>query len=241
MSFVSAYSGALVVQAHETNYYGPDSGRPQCVPRAIVLHTPEEPADDYESTPVYFAQPSRQASTRWYLDNDGDLYNLVPEPWGAIANGLEGKPAPVYFAPFSLNLQTDNIEIEGYAHSLHQTMTQQQWASLVDWCVWCCLRWNIRPDRQHILAHYDLSIQRSDPGPWLLDKSPLVREVEARVNQYEKDVKELKGIAAANALRLNGQEKLLEAILPPLAAGDDQTAEQRLRYIYTAAGKPYPA
>lgn len=201
MMFTADYPGAIVVPADERNYYGPASGRAECVVRALVYHTPEEPSDDRESTPVYFASyhpfdPATgfggAASTRFYSDNDGDVYQMVPFPWGAVANGLDGKPAPYWAEAGSLNQQTDNIEIEGYAATLKDTMTSAQFASLVDWSVWGFVRWGLPLEEGRMMGHYELSGQRSDPGPWLLSpQSGFKQEVIARVTEYEKKIKQL--------------------------------------------------
>lgn len=222
MTFAAAYPGAIVVPADPRNYYGPDSGRRKCWPLAIVYHTPQEPADNYESTPAYFStfrpyDPATglggPASTRYYLDNDGDLYQMVPEDWGAIANGLDGKPKPYWALPDSLNLQTDNIEIEGYAHSLKDTMTNAQWRTLVDWSTWSMIRYSISREEGRMMGHYELSVQRSDPGPWLMG-SGIKQEVLARVNQYERDVKMLQ---AENEVRKGEIQALFKALfVPPL-------------------------
>lgn len=189
------YPGAIWFPAAEQNYYGPNSGRGPCIVRALIYHTPEEPADDRESTPVYFSTyrgPGTEASTRFYSDNDGDIYQMVPFPWGAVANGLDGMPRPYWADATSLNQQTDNIEIEGYAETLKETMTNAQFASLVDWSVWGFIRWGLPLEEGRMMGHYELSQQRSDPGPWLLTESGLKQEVIARVTEYEKDIKLLK-------------------------------------------------
>lgn len=171
-SFVADYPSAFVYPAHETNYYKPEghNGVPN-IPNAWVLHTPEEPSDDNETTPAYFAVPYRAASTHYYLDSDGDVFQLVPEYCAAIANGLNGKPIPVWAKPTSLNWQTLSVEIEGYAHSIHQTMPVggPQFNSLVALIKNRAHVWGILLDRTHIMGHYQLSVDRSDPGalfPW---------------------------------------------------------------------------
>lgn len=180
-SFVADYSGAIVYPAwynlanHQdtrNNYYRPEGhGGVPNIPRAWVLHTPEEPADDNETTPAYFAGPGRKASTHYYLDDDGDVFQLVPEFAAAIANGLNGKPMPSWAGPGSLNWQTLSVEIEGYAHSVHETMPVGgvQFNALVKLIKDRAHVWGIPLDREHIMGHYQLSIDRSDPGarfPW---------------------------------------------------------------------------
>jgi N-acetyl-anhydromuramyl-L-alanine amidase AmpD len=170
-SFAPDYPLAIVYPAHQTNYRTPagHGGVPNR-PRGCVLHTPEEPADNVESTPAFFAQPNREASTTYYLDNDGDVYQLVPESCMAIANGVEGKPYPSWADPStSLNWQSFSIEIEGRAATIHETLTPAQWASLIALIRHRCGHYGIPLDREHIIGHYQVSNQRSDPGagfPW---------------------------------------------------------------------------
>ena len=147
-------------------------------PKVIVLHTPEEPSDNYESTPVYFSQPNRSASTHYYADSDGDLYQMVPEAHGAIANGVKGKPYPAGTDPaISLNYQSVNIEIEGYAATIGQTLTARQRTTVLRWIVSCATRYGIPIDRAHVIGHYEVADNRSDPGT--LDIDALVREAQA--------------------------------------------------------------
>lgn len=159
--------------AHPSNYYRPNEApyyHAPNAPKGLVLHTPEEPADAVESTPAFFAQPNRAASTHYYGDNDGDLYQLVPENCAAIANGVIGKPYPTWADPtHSLNWQSLSIEIEGYAATIQDTITPQQMDTLTTWIADCCRRFNIPCDRQHVIGHYEVSNERTDPGtlfPW---------------------------------------------------------------------------
>lgn len=187
-----------------------------CTPIALVLHEPQEEADGRESTPVWFQNPSANASTRWYADNDGDLYQCVPFPAAAIANGLDGRPEPKFrdggpeFNGQSLNNLTDNIEVEGYTHNIHQTFTEAQYQGLCDWLVMGYLHWNLPRNTGRVLSHYQISANRSD-GEWLRTKSGVVQEAVNRVLQIEKDIKELKALTWNNAVKNNDQDKLLWA------------------------------
>lgn len=177
MSFTADYPGAIVYPAHPNNYGGYGRGN---TPKAIVLHTPEEPADDYESTPVWFANPAAQASTHYYGDNDGDMYQMVPDadcPW---ANGNKGgvnrtwKGVKDAWPPWaevgvSLNCQTISIELEGKAATIGQTWTDSQHAALVKWIKHVAEKYGIPLDRDHIIGHFEVATDRTDPGstfPW---------------------------------------------------------------------------
>ena len=173
-TFPADYPGAVVFPAHVTNAYNPlaHNGIPN-KPRAFVLHTPEEPADNYPSTPHWFAQfhPQQAGSTHYFVSFTGTVYQCVPERWGAIANGLDGKPKPSWAVPGSLNWQTLSVEIEGYAATIGQTLKvgAAQWEALVNLIRHRCTAYNIPLDREHIPGHYELSVNRSDPGatfPW---------------------------------------------------------------------------
>lgn len=156
------YPGSICFPAHEGNV---DERRPN-TPRAIFLHTPEEPVDDRESTPVYFSS-NRGAATHYYSDSDGDWYQMVPEAVGAIANGRRNKPRPSWAVPgVSLNLQSISVEIEGYAASIHRTMPRggRQWNAVVRWIADRSRHHSIPLDRVHVMGHYEVADNRSDPG-----------------------------------------------------------------------------
>jgi len=178
MNFKPDYRMAVAWPAHESNFGYPRSFAEEQAqqlvnqPRAFVLHTAEEPGDPVGSTPLYFDDTGRQASTHYFIPYAGGCYQMVPERYGAWANGLQGKPAPSWADPNkNLNLQTLSVEIEGYAASVHLTMPvgSPQWKSLVALIQDRCLYHAISLDREHIMGHYQVSNQRSDPGllfPW---------------------------------------------------------------------------
>ena len=62
-----------------------------------------------------------------------------------------------------------------------------------------------------MMGHYELSVNRSDPGPWLMG-SGLKAEVLAKVNQYERDVKMLQ---AENEVRKGEIQALFRAMFTP--------------------------
>lgn len=171
------YPGAVWYPAHPNNYGGYNTSN---IPKAIVLHTPEENADDYESTPAWFANPQASASTHYYADNDGDIYQTVADidcPW---ANGTRAgvnrtwKGVKDIYPPWatpgiSLNCQTLSIEIEGKAATIDQTLTDAQFNSLVNWIKYKANQYNIPLNRDHIIGHFELATDRTDPGekfPW---------------------------------------------------------------------------
>lgn len=184
MTFQAAYPWAIVSPCHPTNCYSYlEHGGRVARPRAMVIHTPEEDADDYPGTPAWFAtyhaDPNQRGSTYYFVSHQLDerrpgftrVYQCVDERDGAIANGLNGKPRPSWAGPDSLNWQTNNVEVEGRAASIHLTLHngtvegEAQWRSLVDLCMWSANRWAYPLDREHHVGHYELSVDRTDPGP----------------------------------------------------------------------------
>lgn len=183
MSFQPDYPGAITdfrVNVSGFGYTAPGGGALVNVPRAIVLHTPEEPADDYESTPHYFAMPGVAAGTHYYLDNDGDIYQMLEESECPYANGNRGgvnrtwKGQVDQWPPWAtqgvtLNGQTISIEMEGYAASIGKTWTDAMHKSLVAWIHNVAARYGIPLDRDHIIGHFEVATDRVDPGstfPW---------------------------------------------------------------------------
>lgn len=155
--------------AHESNYGG-YGGAPN-VPAALVLHTPEEPADGYESTPNWFANPAANASTHYYADNDGDLYQMVADVEPAWAQGVRShqrhwKSVPNKLPPWAPdgnnNTHALSIEIEGYAHSFEWTVAQ--FTSVAKWMAHKSIQYDIPLDRDHVVGHEELAVHKTDPG-----------------------------------------------------------------------------
>lgn len=167
--FAAEYPGAIVVPCNITNAI---DARWINTPKVLVLHTPEEPADDIEVTPYYFQKENLRASTTYYLDNDGDWYQMVPEKQGAIANGVINKPYPEGTNPLrTLNLQSLSVEIEGYARNMDVTMPRGsvQWNELVKWVRVKTQQYNIPLIRSRVIGHYEVSNRRTDPGKVNID------------------------------------------------------------------------
>ena len=201
---------AIVVPAFPWNLIGANDGSfPANRPKVNVYHTPEEPADDVEVTPFYFARDlrPRRASTHYYADSDGDLYQMVPEKYGAIANGVTaGKPYPAGTDPnISLNLQSRSIEIEGYAATIHLTCRRwgRQWWTVVEWAVEGYYTDGIPLDRAHNIGHYEVASDRSDPGQ--LNINEVVEDAKMLVDTIE----QLK----RDVVRLTGENKFQQAAI----------------------------
>jgi len=191
---VDDYDGPVVFVPAHPNNIRPGANNP----KVLVLHTPEEKADATEVTPFYFsrnlllADPPRRASTHYYASGgvatggDGDLYQMVREDEGAIANGVLNKPYPADTdGTTSLNLQSLSIEIEGYAANIHKSMPvgSRQWITVVRWVESRARKYNIPLDRKHVIGHYEVASNRTDPGT--LDIDLIVKHAQALRNQED--------------------------------------------------------
>lgn len=165
---LTAPSHVLVVPAHPSNYGGYGASNE---PRALVLHTPEEDADDNEVTPRWFQNPDAHASTHYYADSDGDLYQMVPDKEGAYAQGVKtsqrtwkGQPGkyPPWAVGVSNNLRALSIEIEGRAKTFKWGPRQRQ--TVVAWIAYKANQYKIPLDRTHIVGHEELASHKRDPG-----------------------------------------------------------------------------
>jgi hypothetical protein len=198
--FTPDIPGAIVVPAHVNNVRPGDNH-----PKVNVFHTPEEKADEIEVTPSYFARnllladPPRRASTHNYISGgrgtlgDGELYQMVPEKYGAIANGVIGKPYPADTDPnISLNLQSRSVELEGYAATIHLTMPRgcKQWNRAVLWTVAGYRLYGIPLDRAHNIGHREVANNRGDPGN--LDIDAIVEDARTLLGEIEEEEKMVK-------------------------------------------------
>ena len=196
--------------AHRSNYSAaaarPYSGARRRVV-AICYHTPEEPWDDNEVTPAWFANPRANASTHYYADSDGDLYQMVRDDDFAWAQGVRSRdailPRPVWWRDefVSYNTCMLSIEIEGYAREIGETFTvgSRQFESVAAWSAFVCRRYAVPLDRAHHVGHSQLTPKKSDPGkdfPW--------NALLARIREIASDDLE------SRVARLERQARLLE-------------------------------
>lgn len=187
-----------VFPAHPTNFSLADDPNSSYqgkrnAPKFIFWHTPEEAADGVEGTPQYFARDlsseNRRASTHYYADNDGDLYQMVRDIDCAFAQGVTsarrhykgkvGEWIPGSIVGLSYNCQGLSIEIEGFGASIGKTLTAAQRKTVVEWTARKCIQYGIPADRDHILRHSEVDTWKVDPGTLPVDE--MVREVAARV------------------------------------------------------------
>jgi hypothetical protein len=156
-------------------------------PRALVVHTPEEEADQTEQTPLYFARWGVYRSTHYYGDNDGDLYQMVSDldaAWGQgtddrnrVWKGRKGGYPPWNTGGISNNLITLGYETEGFAATLGSTMTRAQFTTLARWIAYKCWQYDIPCDRTHVVGHYELASDKTDPGTLPLDEVVLAAKM----------------------------------------------------------------
>jgi len=181
--------------AHESNYAAHNSGHYSGVPRrfvAVCLHTPEETWDDYELTPDLFSRPNFGASTGYYADSDGDLYQMVHDRDYAFAQGQPHTqrrlPRPSWWRDeyISYNTCMLSIEIEGRAAQIASTFRpgQPQFLTVAAWLAFVCTKYQIEINRTFVIGHGELDTWRTDPGaefPWL----PLLQQARTMASAYE--------------------------------------------------------
>jgi len=163
-AFIADFAGAIVVEAAKYGYSSSNN------PKEFCLHTPEEAPDDYPATPYYFHNlTDRNASTHYFVSFLGFVFQMVPESEGAYANVREMGERYSWEDTTNLNLQTLNIEIEGYAHSIHNTMPRgsPQWVALIRLIADRCKALGFPVERT--FGHKAVSPRRSDPGQLRLD------------------------------------------------------------------------
>ena len=140
-------------------------------------HTPEEPWDDHEVTPAWFQNPRANASTHYYADSDGDLWQMVRNEDFAWAQGVRRddriEPRPVWWRDefVSYNTCMISIEIEGYANEIGATFVpgSRQFESVAAWSAFICEKYQIPFERHYHVGHNELTRMKSDPGrdfPW---------------------------------------------------------------------------
>ena len=140
---------------------------------AICFHTSEESWDDYESAPHWFQEARANASTGYYADSDGDLWQMVRDADFAWAQGARTRdlvlPRPSWWRDdyISYNSCMLSIEIEGRAAQIGDTLRPggRQFQTLAAWTAFVCRKYAIPVDRTHLLGHMELTRQKRDPGP----------------------------------------------------------------------------
>ncbi len=185
----------IVVPAHASNF---GYGRQRNIVRALGFHTPEEDVDDIEFTPYYFARDlsaeGRRASTNYYGDSDGDLFQMVPDREGAFGHGVPylrrhwkgeaGRNPPWNSGGGVLNLRSLSIEIEGRAKTMHKTFKVggEQWRTVAKWAAFKCRQYHIPINRDRLFCHEEVDTWKRDPG--LAYGFPMDDLVEAIYQEY---------------------------------------------------------
>lgn len=165
-SFVADYSGASVMPScnHGERLFakqaGPEGGSRQ--PDMIILHyTGMGSADEALS---WLCNPESQVSSHYFVRENGDVLQLVPEErraWHAGKSAWAGET--------DINSCSIGIEIANAGHPGGlPAFPDAQIASVVELCRNCSDRWGIAPER--VLGHSDIApVRKVDPGenfPW---------------------------------------------------------------------------
>jgi N-acetyl-anhydromuramyl-L-alanine amidase AmpD len=134
-------------------------------PRAIVWHIAEGNA---EPSIAWLCNPASNASSNYLIGPDGTVYELVNPANGpngaAWGNGAVKNPdmsnaliASWVQGGINPNLRCISIEHAGFtSHNLGGSLTPAQVTATVALTAWLCQEYNIEPDQDHILGHYQI-------------------------------------------------------------------------------------
>ncbi|MGN6756419.1 MAG: N-acetylmuramoyl-L-alanine amidase [Thermomicrobiales bacterium] len=112
----------------------------------------------------WLCNPQAAASANYLIDRDGTIHELVPPTESAWANGRVQQPntsnpliARWQKEGCNFNQRTVSIEHEGFSsHNKGGSLTPAQIASTVQLTAWLCSQFDIAPDQDHILGHYEV-------------------------------------------------------------------------------------
>ena len=173
--------------ASPQNYFPSDHRSPayaaQFNPLCIVWHSAEEKPDQVDVTPRYFQDPTARASTLFFADSRGHLWQMVKVGAFAWAQGtpaeddrlLHSRPAWMPPPPISYNVFGLSIEQEFHATGdVSQAFyegspmfdTDARWAALMH------RQYHIPLAQERWLTHMGLNREKGDPGQYWLSLKP---------------------------------------------------------------------
>jgi len=154
MSFAPDYSNARIVAS-------PNHGERLRPISALILHYTGMPTP--QSALALLCSPEAEVSAHYFVEENGDVLQLVPEArraWHAGKSFWAGET--------DLNSASIGIEIVHPGHDDPHPYPAQQIAAVAALAKDICTRWTIAPHR--VLAHSDIAVSRKiDPGeffPW---------------------------------------------------------------------------
>jgi hypothetical protein len=138
----------------------------------VTVHVTEGSAD---SVVQWFNNPAAVASAHYMVRADGARVQFVREEDTAWHAGRVDHPtAPLVLARPSVNPNAFSIGIEHEGDGKHELTAAQRTAS-VALIADICERYNIMPDRTHIVGHHEIYSLKTCPGA--IDVDRLVRDV----------------------------------------------------------------
>lgn len=138
-------------------------------PEIIVIHIS---TGTLSSMTSWFSTPVSQASAHYAVGKDGTILQYVEDEKKAWANGRVNNPSfKLYKTNINPNLYTLSIENEGQDLSKAPEIQIQ---TLIDLIKYLCEKWDITPDREHIIGHYQIDsknrINCPSPDHSIIDK-----------------------------------------------------------------------
>ena len=153
-------------------------------PLCIVWHSAEESPDKIDVTPRYFQDPHAQASTLFFADSRGDLWQMVSIGDFAWAQGTPAAddrllnsrpfwmpPEPTSYNAFGLSIEQEFHASGDASQAFYEGSpmfdTEARWAALMH------RKYPSIPLRQERwLTHMGLNREKGDPGQYWLSLKP---------------------------------------------------------------------
>jgi N-acetylmuramoyl-L-alanine amidase len=152
-----------------------EQGRAGRTPRGIVLHTT---VGSFESAAAWFCKPESGVSAHYLVGLDGRVAQFVEEADTARHAGRVSNPTATIYDGTDPNLYTVGIEFEDGGEPETVRRPAAQYEAGADLIAGIAARWGIPIDRDHVIAHRELTDRKSCPGN--LDPDALVRRAAAR-------------------------------------------------------------
>jgi N-acetylmuramoyl-L-alanine amidase len=192
-------------------------------PRAIVIHII---VGSLESAGITFRDPRSSVSAHYGVGKSGRIHQFVEETDTAFHAGIVVRPTWRLIDPHvNPNLYTIGIEHEGQPQ---QAWPSEQYRSSAALVREIAARWQIPPDRDHIIMHREIRASKTCPGT--VDMERLIAEAAAAQVPSAPGPLRVKAVAKVNVREKPSTSAAISSVLP---------AGSEFEYSgYTSEGEP---